>query len=101
VSEHPELADRRTTKMIDGVSLTGWFTEDFTLRELKTLRAKERIPAIRPDNTRFDVQFTIPTLEEVLALVDYRSPKRRFRKSTPRSTGDRKNIEMCSKPRTM
>jgi glycerophosphoryl diester phosphodiesterase len=69
VSEHPEFADRRTTKMIDGVSLTGWFTEDFTLRELKTLRAKERIPAIRPDNTRFDAQFAIPTLEEVLELV--------------------------------
>jgi glycerophosphoryl diester phosphodiesterase len=69
VSEHTEFAARRTTKMIDGVSLTGWFTEDFTLRELKTLRAKERIPAIRPDNTRFDAQFTIPTLEEVLELV--------------------------------
>ena len=70
VSEHPEFASRRTTKMIDGIALTGWFTEDFTLRELKTLRAKERIPAIRPDNTRFDGQFTIPTLEEVLELVE-------------------------------
>ena len=69
VSEHSEFADRRTTKTIDGISLTGWFTEDFTLRELKTLRAKERIPAIRPDNTRFDGQFTIPTLDEVLELV--------------------------------
>ena len=69
VSEHPEFADRRTTKMVDGISLTGWFTEDFTLRELKTLRARERIPAIRPANTRFDAQFTIPTFEEVLELV--------------------------------
>jgi glycerophosphoryl diester phosphodiesterase len=69
VSEHPEFASRRTTKMVDGVSLTGWFTEDFTLRELKTLRAKERIPAVRPDNTRFDAQFTVPTFEEVLELV--------------------------------
>jgi len=69
VSEHAEFANRRTTKSIDGVSLTGWFTEDFTLRELKTLRAKERIPAIRPANTRFDTQFTIPTFEEVLQLV--------------------------------
>jgi glycerophosphoryl diester phosphodiesterase len=70
VSERPEFAARRTTKIIDGVSLTGWFTEDFTLRELKTLRAKERIPAIRPDNTRFDGQFPVPTLDEVLELVE-------------------------------
>lgn len=69
VSTHPEFAGRRTTKVIDGISLTGWFTEDFTLRELKTLRAKERIPEIRPGNTRFDAQFTIPTFEEVLELV--------------------------------
>lgn len=69
VSEHAEFAARRTTKVIDGVAITGWFTEDFTLQELKTLRAKERIPAIRPDNTRFDHQFEIPTLDEVLSLV--------------------------------
>lgn len=69
VSEHAEFAARRTTKIIDGVAITGWFTEDFTLQELKTLRAKERIPAIRPDSTRFDNQFEIPTLDEVLSLV--------------------------------
>ena len=69
VSEHPEFADRRTTKLIDGVSVTGWFTDDFTLAELKTLRAKERIPQIRPGNARFDGQFEIPTFEEVIALV--------------------------------
>lgn len=69
VSEHTEFAARRTTKIIDGVAITGWFTEDFTLQELKTLRAKERIAAIRPDNTRFDHQFEIPTLDEVLSLV--------------------------------
>ncbi len=45
VSAHPEFADRKTTKTVDGAKLTGWFTEDFTLAELKTLRAKERIPA--------------------------------------------------------
>ena len=45
VAAHPEFADRRTTKTIDGRPMTGWFTEDFTLAELKTLRAKERIPA--------------------------------------------------------
>jgi glycerophosphoryl diester phosphodiesterase len=69
VAEHPEFADRKTTKVIDGVSLTGWFTEDFTIAELKTLRARERIPQIRPANTRFDGQFEVPTFEEVLGLV--------------------------------
>src|SRR5665213_1531912 len=70
VADHPEFAGRRTTKSIDGVSLTGWFTEDFTLAELKTLRARERIPDVRPDNTRFDGQFQVATLEEILALID-------------------------------
>jgi glycerophosphoryl diester phosphodiesterase len=69
VSQRPEFADRRTTKLIDGASVTGWFTDDFTLAELKTLRAVERIPQIRPGNARFDGQFEIPTFEEVIALV--------------------------------
>ena len=69
VAEHTEFASRRTTKVIDGTSVTGWFTEDFTLAELKTLRARERIPDIRPGNTRFDGQFEIPTFEEILSLV--------------------------------
>ena len=69
VAEHPEFAPRRTTKVIDGTPVTGWFTEDFTLAELKTLRARERIPDIRPGNTRFDGQFEIPTFEEILTLV--------------------------------
>ncbi|HEY0505625.1 MAG TPA: glycerophosphodiester phosphodiesterase family protein [Lysobacter sp.] len=69
VAAHPQFASRRATKTIDGVTLTGWFTEDFTLAELKTLRAKERIPAIRPGNTRFDGLYTVPTLAEVIALV--------------------------------
>ncbi len=69
VADHREFAGRRATKVIDGTSVTGWFTEDFTLAELKTLRARERIPAIRPANTRFDGQFQIPTLEEILALA--------------------------------
>jgi glycerophosphoryl diester phosphodiesterase len=68
VADHPEFADRRTTKLLDGVPTTGWFTEDFTLAELKTLRAKERIPDIRPQNTEYDGQFEIPTLQEVLDL---------------------------------
>ncbi len=70
VAQHPEFADRRTTKTIDGIVHTGWFTEDFTLGELKALRARERIPEIRHDNTRFDGQFEVPTFDEILALVD-------------------------------
>lgn len=69
VASHPEFADRRTTKAIDGVTLTGWFTEDFTLAELKTLRAVERIPAVRQENTLYDGRYEIPTLDEVLALA--------------------------------
>jgi glycerophosphoryl diester phosphodiesterase len=69
VASHPEFASRRVTKVIDNVSITGWFTEDFTLAELKTLRARERLPALRPQNTAFDGRFEIPTLEEVIALA--------------------------------
>ncbi|MQY14067.1 Glycerophosphodiester phosphodiesterase, periplasmic [Streptomyces sp. RB5] len=66
VSGRPEFAGRRTTKTVDGVAITGWFTEDFTLAELRTLRAKERIPANRQRNTVFDGRWAVPTLEEVL-----------------------------------
>ena len=69
VAAHPEFAARRTTKSIDGANVTGWFTEDFTLAELKTLRAKERIPANRPANTAYDGRFPIPTLQEVIDLA--------------------------------
>ncbi len=72
VAAHPEFADRKTTKTIDGQSLTGWFTEDFTLAELKTLRAKERLPQLRPANTAYDGQWDVPTLEEIIALVKRR-----------------------------
>jgi glycerophosphoryl diester phosphodiesterase len=68
VAAHPEFADRKTTKRIDGVDFTGWFTEDFTLAELKTLRAKERIPDIRPQNTAYDGMFEVPTFQEVVDL---------------------------------
>jgi glycerophosphoryl diester phosphodiesterase len=75
VAMHPEFASRRVTKMIDGVNVTGWFTEDFTLAELKTLRARERLPDLRPGNTAFDGMFKIPTLEEVIELVQGQSTK--------------------------
>ncbi len=68
VADHPELADRRTTKSIDGREVSGWFTEDLTLAELRTLRAREPLPALRPQNTAFDGQ-PIPTLDEVLDLA--------------------------------
>ncbi|MGW4164832.1 glycerophosphodiester phosphodiesterase [Streptomyces sp. NPDC004788] len=70
VAEHPEFASRRTTKTVDGTAVTGWFTEDFTLAELKTLRAKERIPAVRQRNTLYDGRWAVPTFEEVLRWAE-------------------------------
>jgi glycerophosphoryl diester phosphodiesterase len=67
VARRAEFASRRVTKTIDGAAVTGWFTEDFTLAELKTLRARERLPELR--GTAFDGRLEIPTFEEVLALV--------------------------------
>lgn len=72
VADHPEFADRKREKTIDGEKITSWFTEDFTLAELKTLRAKERLPLLRPDNTKYDGQFEIPTLVEIIALAKRR-----------------------------
>jgi glycerophosphoryl diester phosphodiesterase len=69
VAAHPEFASRRTTKTIDGTPVTGWFTEDFTLAELRTLRAKERLPDLRPANTAFDGLYPVPTFQEVIDLA--------------------------------
>lgn len=69
VATHPEFVDRKRTKTVDGVELTGWFSEDFTLAEIKTLRAIERIPTIRPGNARLDKAFEVPTLQEIIDLV--------------------------------
>jgi glycerophosphoryl diester phosphodiesterase len=69
VSEVAKFADRKKTKEIDGLPVTGWFTEDFTLAELKELRARERIPQFRPGNTQYNDQFEIPTLAEVITLA--------------------------------
>jgi glycerophosphoryl diester phosphodiesterase len=69
VAAHPEFAARRRTQVIDGETMEGWFTEDFTLAELKTLRARERLPLIRPANTQFDGRFEVPTFDEILQLV--------------------------------
>ena len=69
VAGRPEFAARKTTKTIDGEQVSGWFTEDFTLAELKTLRARERLPQLRAANTKFDGEFAIPTLDEIIALA--------------------------------
>ncbi|WP_294263242.1 glycerophosphodiester phosphodiesterase [uncultured Sphingomonas sp.] len=73
VAAHPEFAGRRTVKTIDGERHDGWFTEDFTLAELKTLRAKERLPQLRPQNTAYDGKFEVPTLAEIIELAKRRS----------------------------
>ncbi len=67
VASRPEFAARRTTKTIDGTPTTGWFSEDFTLAEIRTLRARERLPQLR--GTAFDGRFGVPTFDELLALV--------------------------------
>lgn len=79
VAAHPEFTDRRTTKVVDGTELTGWFTEDFTLAELKRLRAVERIPRVRQANRRYDSRFEIATLEEILDLLDRNNNRREHR----------------------
>ncbi|MGN9802193.1 glycerophosphodiester phosphodiesterase [Micromonospora sp. L32] len=76
VSTRPEFAGRKATKTIDGVAVTGWFTEDFTLAELKTLRAKERLPQVRVANTAFDGRFEVPTFQEVIDLARTESRQR-------------------------
>jgi glycerophosphoryl diester phosphodiesterase len=72
VSAKPEFAERKATKTIDGQKMTGWFTEDFTLAELKTLRAKERLPQMRKANMAYDGQFEVPTFDEILELAKAR-----------------------------
>jgi glycerophosphoryl diester phosphodiesterase len=69
VASREEFEDRRRDKTIDGQKIAGWFAEDFTLAELQTLRAKERIPAIRPANARFDGLYQVPTLADIIKLV--------------------------------
>jgi len=69
VAAHPAFADRRTTRAIDGQSVTGWFTEDFTLAEIQTLRARERLPDLRPANTAYDGQEPILTFDQVIRIA--------------------------------
>src|SRR3954470_12295266 len=76
VAAHPEFAARRAEKVVDGQKISGWFTEDFTLAELKTLRARERLPQLRPGSARYDGLEAIPTYKEMLDLA--RSESRRL-----------------------
>lgn len=69
VPTRAEFASRLTVKTIDGRQIAGWFSEDFTAAEIATLRARERMPSVRPENARFDDRFSIPTFQDVLALA--------------------------------
>ncbi|MGK3948486.1 glycerophosphodiester phosphodiesterase family protein [Microbacterium sp. K2] len=69
VAQHPEFADRKTTKRVDGQALTGWFTEDFTWDELATLRSRERLPEVRLSSASFDGSQAILRLTDVLDIV--------------------------------
>lgn len=69
IADHPEFGSRRRTQAVDGETMDGWFTEDFTLAELKTLRARERLPKLRSANTEFDGRFQVPTFDEIMQLA--------------------------------
>jgi glycerophosphoryl diester phosphodiesterase len=71
VATRPEFSERHRTQRVDGEEITGWFTEDFTLAELKTLRVRERIPQLRPKNQQHDGRLEIPTFAEILAYLAY------------------------------
>ncbi|MGY1811570.1 glycerophosphodiester phosphodiesterase family protein [Blastococcus sp. SYSU D00820] len=73
IAQRPEFAHRRTTRMVGGKERTGWFAEDLTLAEIRTLRAVERMPEMRPLNTAYDGQLGVLTLEEVVEIARRRS----------------------------
>jgi glycerophosphoryl diester phosphodiesterase len=73
IFDHPEFASRLRTRNLDGNNITGFWADDFTLAEVKTLRARERIPNIRPNNTAYNDQYEIPTLQEVINLAQANS----------------------------
>lgn len=77
----PQFADRKTTKRIDGIPITGWFSEDFTLAEIKQLKAREPLPALRPQGAEHNDQYAIATLAEIVGLV------KQFEADTGRKVG--------------
>jgi len=76
VADHPEFADRRATRLIDGERFEGWFVEDFTLAELKTLRARERNPAQRKESAAFDGKQPVLSLSEIIAIAKEEGDRR-------------------------
>ena len=75
VAEHPEFAGLRTTRLVDGTAHTGWFTEDFTWAQLSTLRARERLPAIRTGSATFDYRYPILRLSDLMSIIDEQSQR--------------------------
>lgn len=75
VALHPEFENRRNTRQIQGQAVSGWFTEDFTLEELKTLRCRERLPKLRPESAKFNGQESIPTYQQVIDLAKSESAR--------------------------
>ena len=75
VRDRPEFAHRRRENVVCGQAVSGWFVEDFTLAELQTLRARERLPEVRPHNQVYDDRFTVPTFDEILALAQTESSR--------------------------
>jgi glycerophosphoryl diester phosphodiesterase len=75
VAERPEFAHLRTTKTVDGDEQTGWFTEDFTWEELRTLTVRERIPSVRPASAAFDGTERILRLRDLAEIVDAASER--------------------------
>ncbi|WP_458780519.1 glycerophosphodiester phosphodiesterase family protein [Arthrobacter sp. D3-16] len=71
ISDCPEFRDRRTTKLIDGEEVTGWFTEDFTWKELSTLRSRERLPVLRPGSALFNDRYPIMRLADAIAFISH------------------------------
>ncbi len=69
VSERPEFSDRMVTKSVNGREVTGWFVEDFTLAEIQSLYARERMGDVRPHSRAHDDRYRIPTFERVIDLV--------------------------------
>ena len=77
VATRPEFAGRRTTREVDGVALTGWFTEDFTWAELSTLRARERLGGVRQASASFDGRYPVIRLRELFPLIDTAADEQR------------------------
>ena len=69
IEDHPEFAKRRVTRTVDDKEMSDWFSEDFTLAELQQLRARERLPEIRPANTSLNDLFPIPSLQDIIDMV--------------------------------